>query len=412
MSNGNDLSMTKGDQALLDAWATSQDEAAFHELVRRHGGLLTGMARRRLTEPDLAADIAGRAFALMAQRPERVRRGEVVGWLVQVTLHLSTAENRGTQRRRAREVKASQEFARMHNPMNPPAEDLSATIDQLLLTLNGPDRECLLLHATEGLNYREVGERLGVSEDAARMRTQRIIERLRRRLGLSSSGMAAALSRWKVDSLSSSEASLIAGTALRGSAPAIDALTLGWILMTQTQRITLIVTASLLLLGGVGGTYYAFAALRRSPTTEGSVAVTPDYARFEGTWTGKLAYIVRRTGRKVTLRANSKIRPMTDGLEINVSYDDPNWAVKGRVRVLRETRQLIFEDKGKRQNFRLVSTAADRFVGERFVDEPGRPHDERISFTREQSGVRILIEERLAQKNWQFANEHLMEGPR
>lgn len=44
--------------------------------------------------------------------------------------------------------------------------------------LSAADREVIILYEWEGLNFREIGERLTISEDAARMRFQRALPRL------------------------------------------------------------------------------------------------------------------------------------------------------------------------------------------------------------------------------------------
>ena len=399
--------MLKGDYQLLQDWATRRDEQAFQMLIDRHGALLTGVARRRLSEPDLAPDIAGRAFALLAAKWSKIPKDEVAGWLVQVTLHLSNSENRAYQRRTRRESKANQEFARSQKTMRP-TEGLSTKIDEALGALSASERECLLLHAAEGLTHREVADQLGLTEDAARMRTNRAIDRVRRRLGLSASGIVPLLDQWKVVSLSPSEQSQIVQTAFAAPTASIGPLALGWLLMTETQRNAIVVGIALLLVGGVGTAIKA----QSQKSTPNVAFVQPDFRAFVGKWKGTLTYVVRRTGRKVELDARSEVQTMPNGFRFRVNYDDPNWAVDAKVQVLPSTRELIYEDKSVRQNFRLTSTRKDRFTGQRFVDEPGRPRDERITFIREPNQIRVLIEEKLKNTDWMFANEHKLEATR
>ena len=44
------------------------------------------------------------------------------------------------------------------------------------------DRETIWLHEWENLNFRQIGERLNISEDAARMRFQRALPKLAKRV--------------------------------------------------------------------------------------------------------------------------------------------------------------------------------------------------------------------------------------
>jgi len=407
MSIGNDPVTVKTDKELLLAWTARRDESAFRTLIERHGALLTGVAKRRLTEPDLAPDIAGRAFALLAQKPQKVSRDEVAGWLVRVTVHLCNTENRGTRRRLARETTANHEFARNQTQMNSAKEDLSHTIDELLLSLSSADRECLLLHTAEGLTHKEVADRMGVTEDAVRMRTNRAIDRIRRRLGLSASGIVPVLKQYEVVSLSPSEESRIVQAALYAPAPAIGSISLRWILMTNAQRITLAIASSFLFVAVIG----AAVSSQRASSSKATLPM-PELKAFEGKWRGTLTYVVRRTGRKVNMPATSEVNANPNGFRLRVSYGDPKWSVDAKVQVLPKTQQLVYEDKEVRQDFKLIASDKNRFSGQRFVDEPGRPRDERITFLREGDRFTVLIEERLKNADWIFANEHRMEVAR
>ena len=61
-------------------------------------------------------------------------------------------------------------------------EDVEALRD-LLVGIVGDDADLVLGATVYGLSQREVGERLGISHDAARKRFQRAVERIRERLG-------------------------------------------------------------------------------------------------------------------------------------------------------------------------------------------------------------------------------------
>jgi hypothetical protein len=107
---------------------------------------------------------------------------------------------RSEQRRLARE----QEVIRMEKPdldsssTDDPAR-LRPVIDDAMHELDDADREAVLLRYFEGQDFRSVGTSLGISDDAARKRVLRAVERLRRILeqrGISSSesALTAALS--------------------------------------------------------------------------------------------------------------------------------------------------------------------------------------------------------------------------
>jgi len=58
-----------------------------------------------------------------------------------------------------------------HSPSERTVERM--TIEQALLKVDHERRECMVLHYVEGLKYREIGEIVGASEDAIRIRVAR-----------------------------------------------------------------------------------------------------------------------------------------------------------------------------------------------------------------------------------------------
>ena len=77
------------------------DEAAFADLVRRHGGCVYGVARRCVGDAHLAEDVTQAVFMVLARQGGRLRRGTVLpAWLFRVTRYASAKALRGDTRRR------------------------------------------------------------------------------------------------------------------------------------------------------------------------------------------------------------------------------------------------------------------------------------------------------------------------
>jgi hypothetical protein len=72
-------------------------------------------------------------------------------------------------------------------------EKVRPVLDEVLCRLDDEDREALFLRFFDKLAFVDLGKRLGIGEDAARRRVERILERMRRLLakrGITSSTAA------------------------------------------------------------------------------------------------------------------------------------------------------------------------------------------------------------------------------
>ncbi len=180
--------MPTNDAELLRRYAAARDEAAFAELVRRYLGLVYHAAQRQLGgEAHAAEDVTQRVFTLLARKAAALREhATLAGWLHMTTRFIAKEMMRTERRRRARE----QEAFTMHDtttvrpgPENAAAwADLRPVIDEALGELDAPDREIVLLRYFADLPHAQIGARLAISENAARMRVERALEKLHARL--------------------------------------------------------------------------------------------------------------------------------------------------------------------------------------------------------------------------------------
>src|SRR5437867_4381288 len=84
------------DQDLLDRFARHRDEAAFADLVRRHGPMVLGVCRRVLRHEQDAEDVFQAAFLVLVRKAESIRRQESVGgWLYRVAYRLALRARAG-----------------------------------------------------------------------------------------------------------------------------------------------------------------------------------------------------------------------------------------------------------------------------------------------------------------------------
>lgn len=188
---------TLSDAELLRCYAEEQSEEAFAELVRRHLNVVHSAALRRVGS-DEAADVAQAVFIELARHAADLsRHPALVGWLFKTTYRLSARHIRNESRRQRREweAHAMQETNRTPEP-EADWSRLAPVLDDAMHELAEADRTVLLLRHFEHRSFADVGARLGLSPNAARMRLERALDRLRSRLarrGIISTDSALAL---------------------------------------------------------------------------------------------------------------------------------------------------------------------------------------------------------------------------
>ena len=188
------------DHELLRRYAETGDETSFAELVRRHVSLVYSAALRQVNgDAHLAQDVTQLVFADFARKAGALALHRVLaGWLFTSTRYAAAKLVRGAQRRRAREAEAElmQEIVHDDRANAPDWAKVQPVLDAALAELGETDRTAVLLRFFEGRDFAGVGARLGLSDNTARMRVERAMEKLRvalDRRGVTSTTAALAL---------------------------------------------------------------------------------------------------------------------------------------------------------------------------------------------------------------------------
>lgn len=170
------------DAELLRRYADSRSQEAFAQFVEGNLGLVYHAALRRTNgDSHLAEDVAQQVFSSAARNARSIARHSVpAGWLYVATRNAAANLMRAERRRRKREQKAID----MHDTTpeigpTPDWEKLRPQLDTVLDSLDPKDRDAVLLRCLQGRPFAEVGRMLHSSEDAARKRVDRALERLR-----------------------------------------------------------------------------------------------------------------------------------------------------------------------------------------------------------------------------------------
>ncbi len=172
------------DAQLLDRFVARRDdaaEAAFEELLIRHGPMVLQVCRDVLRDPDDAEDAFQAVFLVLATRAGSVRRADsIASWLFGVARRVAARLRRSVARRRTLDRRVAERNPESYLPLanDPDREVLREEIAGLPERLRSPVVLCYL----QGLTYAAAAGQLGLSEMAVRGRLARARERLRARL--------------------------------------------------------------------------------------------------------------------------------------------------------------------------------------------------------------------------------------
>ena len=175
---------TLTDAQLLDWFVARRDEAAeaaFEELMNRHGPMVFRVCRSVLRDRHDAEDAFQAAFLVLAHRAGAIRRkGSVASWLFGVAHRVSSRARARSARRRALDRTAAESTpeAQLPDEDDGDREIVHQEIDRLPDRLRAPVVLCYL----EGLTYDAAAHQLQLSDGALRGRLAQARDRLRRRL--------------------------------------------------------------------------------------------------------------------------------------------------------------------------------------------------------------------------------------
>lgn len=251
--------MTNDDMELVGVYAKTQSESAFEQLVARHLNMVYSMALRRVGGAELAEEVTQAVFILLARKAASLSSKTILsGWLYRTTRYVAADALKSQRRRLAREQEAYMQS--LQNESDAAAwKQIAPMLEAAMDSLNEGERSAVILRFFDGKTLNEVGEKIGISEDAAKKRVNRALEKLRtifshRGVALSAGLIASAVAANSVQAAPVGLAkSIVVVTAVKGSAAGGSTLALvkgALKLMAWTKAKTALVATGVILATG------------------------------------------------------------------------------------------------------------------------------------------------------------------
>ncbi len=204
------------DADLLARFAANRDEAAFELLVRRHGPMVLGTARRVLRNAHSAEDVFQATFLALARKSQSLRRGgSVAGWLHSVAFRAALRLRKQQDRILIRAAPSVMESPTWE------LTELRAVLDEEVARLPERFRDAVVHCYLAGRTTEEAASALRCPRGTVLSRLAAARKRLQTRLtrrgyGLPAAGVAAL---WGSESAPALTPTLI-GLAVRAAGPA------------------------------------------------------------------------------------------------------------------------------------------------------------------------------------------------
>ena len=175
------------DLALLRDYARNHSEDAFATLVSHHVNLVYSVALRQVRDPLLAEEITQAVFIILARKAGSLGEKTILpGWLCRTARYASANALTIQRRRQYREQEAYMQSI-LNCGCDASSQQTEETWQQIAPLLDGAlgqlgqkDHDAVVLRFFENKNFAEIGAALGASEDAAKMRVSRALEKLRK----------------------------------------------------------------------------------------------------------------------------------------------------------------------------------------------------------------------------------------
>ena len=208
---------------LLSQYARTGSESAFRELVSRYVDLVFSTAFRLVDgDAESAQDVAQTVFVALADQARTLPKDVMLGGWLHLRTRFAAGKLMRTERRRQLRERQAAEMNAIEDQSESNLAQVAPVLDEAIGQLNAEDRNAILLRFFEQKDFRSVGDALGSSEEAARKRVDRALEKLHvllkhRGATLSAAALGTALATEAVTAAPAGLAAAITAAALSGT---------------------------------------------------------------------------------------------------------------------------------------------------------------------------------------------------
>ena len=181
-----EIKPTMDDTALLTRYVETGCQDSFGEIVSRHSGWIYSLSLRAVRDKHLAEDVTQAVFIILAKKAPSIHPDTPLsGWLFKTSRFAVSDAIKRRVRMQRRENRAAELFRQttsnglVLNEDNV-SDEVSAALDEAVACLSDSDRQAVLLRFFEGKSLAEVGDALEISEEAAKKRVARAVEKLKK----------------------------------------------------------------------------------------------------------------------------------------------------------------------------------------------------------------------------------------
>lgn len=175
-------------EALQEEWleikAAQHNPALFRPLYNRYYEPVFRLIFRRTADEALTADLCSQAFLKAMQNlPEYEFKGvPFSSWLFRIAVNETAQHFRQIQRNRVVSIEEANLLEIMDEMEEPKYEEHKWNLVGALDQLNEPDLQLIEMRFFEQRPFKEIAEILGMTESNAKVKTYRILERLKKKL--------------------------------------------------------------------------------------------------------------------------------------------------------------------------------------------------------------------------------------